>query len=334
MGNTTQNTQALNRRDVYSDVVMQELLDGALPEGITREVVDFPNGSTLFIPTFGEVVVVEVMEDQEVPVSALDTGRIQLTVTEHKGAGLSMTDEEREDGHYIADFDAATPMAMTRGVSEVYESDLLNTGEIGQTQGDANAINGYAHRWVASGAAGQLGISDFAYAKASVLKAKSPEMGMIAIIDPISELSFNRLTNLVNVSNNPRFEGMVETGFGKGKVFLKNILGWDVWMSNRLPRVAAETIDTTANGGVPAPEGDAAVQAAGKAITDAYAAQFMVLGDDMARPYMSVWRRKPQVTYYRDEPRRKDVYYITARYGFAMQRPQTLCTVLASTLNY
>ena len=153
-------------------------------------MVDFPNGSTLFIPSFGEVVIVEVMEDQEVPVSTLDTGRIQLTVTEHKGAGLSMTDEEREDGHYIAEFDAAAPMAMTRGMSEVYESDLLQTGETGQTQSDPNAINGYAHRWVASGAAGQMGISDFAYAKTSVLKAKAPEMGLVAIIDPVSELSF------------------------------------------------------------------------------------------------------------------------------------------------
>ena len=103
-------------------------------------------------------------------------------------------------------------------------------------------------------------------------------------------------------------------------------------MSNRLPRIATETIDTTT--GVAAPEGDTAVQAGAKTITAGYAAQFMVLGDDMARPYMSVWRRKPQVTYFRDEPRRKDVYYITARYGFAMQRPQTLCTVLTSTVNY
>ena len=36
-GNTTQNSEALNRRDVYSEVVMQELLDGGLPEGITRK---------------------------------------------------------------------------------------------------------------------------------------------------------------------------------------------------------------------------------------------------------------------------------------------------------
>jgi hypothetical protein len=333
-GNTTANTQALARRDVYSSIILDEITEGFLPEGLARDVSDFPDGSKLLIPTFGEVVIKDVVEDQETPVDAIDTGRIELEITEHKGAGISITDENREDGYYIQQFDAAAPGKMLHGLKEVYETDLLETGEKGQTQGDPNQINGFAHRWVASGTNGQLGLSDFAYAKTVFQKAKVPDMGIIAIVDPISEMALNRLTNIANVSNNPTFQGMVETGFGKNMRFIRNIFGVDVYMSNRLPRVASETIDTTANGGVPAPETETGQQAGDKTATNAYAAQFMVVSDDMTTPYMSAWRRQPSVTYFRDEPRRRDIYYVTTRYGFAMQRPQTLATCLVSMTAY
>lgn len=333
-GNTTANTQALHRRDVYSSVIQDELTEGFLPEGLARDVSDFPDGSKLMIPTFGEVVIKDVVEDQETPVDAIDTGRIELEISEHKGAGVSITDENREDGYYIQQFDSAAPGKMLHGLKEVYETDLLMTGEVGQTQGEPNQINGFAHRWVASGANGELGLSDFSYAKTAFLKAKAPDLGIIAIVDPISELSLNRLNNLTNVSNNPHFEGMVETGFAKGMKFIKNIFGVDVYMSNRLPRIATETIDTTANAGIPAPEGEQGQQVGAKTATDAYAMQFMVVADDMTTPYMSAWRRTPSVTYYRDEPRRRDIYYVTTRYGFGMQRPQTLATCLVSSTQY
>ena len=334
-GNTTANTQALHRGEVYSSIILDELTEGFLPEGLARDVSDFPDGTKLLIPTFGEVVIKDVMEEQETPVDAIDTGRIELEITEHKGAGISITDENREDGYYIQQFDSAAPGKMLHGLKEVYETDLLMTGEVGQTQADPNQINGFAHRWVASGDSGQLTVRDFAYAKTAFLKAKAPDLGIIAIVDPISELSLNQMTNLTNISNNPHFEGIVETGFGKSMKFIRNIFGVDVYMSNRLPRIASETVDTTANSGIPAPEGTGtAVQSGGKALTDGYAASFMVVSDDMTTPYMSAWRRTPSVTYFRDEPKRRDVYYITTRYGFGMQRPQTLAQVLVSAVNY
>ena len=230
-----------------------------------------------------------------------------------------------EDAYYAAQLEAAAPGKMLHGLKEVYETTMLETGEKGQVAGDPNTINDYHHRYVASGANGELTLEDFAYAKTALKKANVPEQGLVCIVDPITELSLNKLTNLVNVSNNPRFEGIVETGFGKNMTFIRNIFGWDVYMSNRLPRVASETID--ASGGVAAPSGSATA-------TDAYAAQFMCLADDMCSPYMSAWRRTPSVEFYRDAPRRKDVYYITGRYGFGMQRPQSLITVLTSAVNW
>ena len=76
------------------------------------------------------------------------------------------------------------------------------------------------------------------------------------------------------------------------------------------------------------------VQAGPKTINDGYAMQFMVAADDMTTPYMSAWRRQPSVTHFRDEPRRRDIYYVTTRYGFGMQRSQTLATCLVSATEY
>lgn len=325
-GNTTANTQALARRDVYSQIILDELTEGFLPDGMHRDVSDFPDGSKLFIPTFGEVVVQDVMENRATPIHPIDTGRIELEITNHEGAGVYITDENREDAYYMSQFDAAVPGKMLHAVKESYETSLLATANQ-QTADDPNAINKWAHRWIARGAAGQITLEDFAYAKTSMLKAKVPDMGLIAIVDPIAEMTINTLTNIVNVSNNPRFEGLVETGFGKNMTFLKNIYGIDVYMSNRLPRIATETIDTTVNGGV-------GTGAALTTLADAVACQFLCVADDMVTPYMGAWRRKPDVEYVRDGKLRRDEYYLTARYGFGLQRPQALGVVLISDSNY
>ena len=248
-----------------------------------------------------------------------------LEIDQHIGSGVDFTDELMEDAYYVQALESAAPGKMLHAVKEVYETRMLETGERGQLQGDPNTINDYHHRFVASGPNGQLTLEDFAYAKAALKKANVPEQGMICIIDPITELTLNNLTNLVNVSFNPRFEGIVETGFAKNMQFIRNIFGFDVYMSNRLPRILNETID--ASGGVAAPSGAATA-------TNSYAVQFMSVADDMVTPYMSAWRRQPNVEYYRDAPRRKDVYYLTARYGFAMQRPQALITTLVSAEQY
>ena len=39
---------------------------------------------------------------------------------------------------------------------------------------------------------------------------------LIAIVDPSVEYELNTLTNIVNMSNNPRWEGIVESGIGSG----------------------------------------------------------------------------------------------------------------------
>ena len=89
-------------------------------------------------------------------------------------------------------------------------------------------------------------------------KAELPSEGRIAIFDSINEASLNSIANLVTVDSNPRFEGLINTGFSRNQKFMFNIFGFDIYVSERLPRVASESIDTTTIA-VPAPSGAATV---------------------------------------------------------------------------
>ena len=98
MANTTSNTSALIRAQVYSDIILEEIEDQFLPEGLHRDVSDFGDGETLYVPTFGEVVLRDLTEDVDTPLDAMDSGQVSLTITEHVGSGVYMTDKLREEG--------------------------------------------------------------------------------------------------------------------------------------------------------------------------------------------------------------------------------------------
>jgi hypothetical protein len=77
---------------VYSQIVLDIIEDGSfLPEGMSRDVSDFPDGSVLKIPTFGDVIIKDLVEDQDTPLNTVDTGEITLEITEHQGGGTYIT---------------------------------------------------------------------------------------------------------------------------------------------------------------------------------------------------------------------------------------------------
>lgn len=324
-GNTTSNTSALRRAEVYSQLILDTIQDGFLPEGIYRDVSDFPDGDRLHITTFGDFVLRELEEDQPIPVDPLDSGEITLQITEYVGSGTYMTDKVRDDSWKAAQFDAAIVPKQARAIKEKFETDMLAALPKGQAASNPNAINGYAHRYVASGANGTITVDDLIYAKLALDKANASE-SRILIVDPIHEATFNSMANLVNGINNPQYEGIVNTGFGKNMRFIRNIMGFDIYISNRLHRVTSETVDTTGIS-VPAPSGNGS-------ITNAIAAIALTVGDDMETPIMGAWRRKPQFEGKRNARWRRDEYYCSARWGFGLQRTQTGLTILASATNY
>jgi hypothetical protein len=216
-------------------------------------------------------------------------------------------------------------MESTRAIQEDFESKFLYAAGISaQTASNANAINGVDHRWVADSAADntyKMGLSDFIDMKLAFDKANVPQAGRIAIVDPVVEATLNKLAGTFSVDRNPQFQAVLEQGFVREHKFMFNLFGWDIWTSNRLPRLgAAETIT---HGGV-----------AETAPAGSVANIFMNVLDDSTKPMMAAWRQMPSVEGERNKDLARDEFVTRARFGFGRQRPESLGVVITSASNY
>jgi len=327
-GNITTNTDPAIRALVHSEVMLEVIQDGFLPDGMFRDVTDFGDGTQLQIPTIGEMTLFDLEENKPTPTSAIDTGTVNLLINEHKGVAGYVTDELKEDGYKAAAVEARIVPQSLRAIKESFETDMLATSvsSINSiiTLSDPNTVNGFDHRWVAgSTTAGIIELADFIYAKLAFDKANIPDEGRIMIVDPVAEATINGLENLVNVSNNPQFEGMVTTGFSKNRKFVKNIFGFDVWVSNRLPRI---TTGETITGG---PQGTSTVAPASSVNNIA-----MSMADDSTMPFMGAMRRMPRVEGKRNVSERRDEFHVTSRWGFAPQRGESLISIITDATTF
>lgn len=321
MSNTTANQAPLIKAQVFSEFMLEHINDGFLPEGLHRDVSDFGDGETLYIPVLGETVLRDYVEDTGVEFDAVDSGQVTLTITEYVSAASYVPDKLKQDAYKAATLEAAIPVEHMRVIKERYETDLLAQANK-QTLSAPNAINGFAHRWVANSGAttGILTLEDFAYAKLSFDKANVPPEGRIVIADPIVEMALNFSITGQAFINNPQFDGLVNEGFAKNRRFVRNILGFDIWISNRLP-----TVTETITGG---PHGGAASVTAGKVTS------FLSVLDDQHKPYMGAWRQQPMSEGDRNVTFKRDEYSTTARWGFGKQRDETLINILVSASAY
>jgi hypothetical protein len=161
----------------------------------------------------------------------------------------------------------------------------------------------------ATGAGQIIAPQDFAKAKYSLRKANVNLTNLIAIVDPATAYQLETLTNLVNVSNNPQWEGIIGTGMTTGMRFIKNVFGFDVYESTFLPAIASEAI-----GGV--------------TITSGVANLFFSAASDVL-PFVGAWRQNPEVDEEYNKDRQRYEYVTTARYGTKLYRPENLVTILS-----
>lgn len=321
------NTTAFVEAQQYSQFILENLHDYLLPEGMYRDVSDFGSGTTLNIKTVGAVTLQDAAEDTPLNYNPIDTGNLTLSITDYIGDAWKVTDDLREDGTQVDTLMAMRAMESTRALGEHHESRMLAVANGAQTGGNVNLVNGRPHRFVAGGDGGTtrtVTLQDFIAMKLAFDKANAPAAGRVVIVDPIVEASLNSLQNLVNVSNNPMFEGMVTEGFARDHKFVKNIFGWDVYTSNFLPTLTAtETIDASAYG-----------LANDTAEVGDVANVFMCIADDSCKPIMHAWRRAPKTEGWRDQEDRADKFQVTSRFGFGAQRVDTLGVLLTSPTDY
>ncbi len=327
MSQSTNNTQAFIEAQQYSQFILENLHDYLLPEGLWRDVSDFGAGTTLNIKTVGTVTIQDAAEDTPLNFNPIDTGTVTLSITDYVGDAWKVTDELREDGSQIDSLMAMRAMESTRALGENHETRFLSVANAAQTNANVNLVNGRPHRWVAGGSGGTsrvMTLSDFIAMKLAFDKAGVPASGRIAIVDPIVEATLNSLQNLVNVSNNPMFDGIVTEGFARDHKFVKNIFGFDIWTSNFLPvKTATEALNASAYG-----------LANDTAEIGDVANVFMCVADDSCKPVMHAWRRQPKTEGWRDNEERADKFQVTSRFGFGAQRVDTLGVILTSGSTY
>ena len=310
----------LIRSEVWSTELKDILTDILQGQKYVNWMSNFPDGTTFTIPSVGEIPMRTGSENTPVVYDTLDTGEFQFTIDKYPEAAIYITDKAKQDMYYYNQLVASFVPKMRRAIEENLETNIFLLAN-SQTAADANAVNGGSHRFVARGSTNTLlSLEDFAYAKYALDKAGAHQ-ARVAIIDPSQEYVLNTLTNLVNVSNNPRFEGIVNEGFVNsttGLAFVKNIYGFDVYVSNYLDTITGtEAINADARGSITSPSG--AVQN-----------MFLSVGGDET-PFKGAWRQQLRVESERNKDLRRDEYVMNGRYGLKLYRPECLVVALSST---
>lgn len=306
----TSNTRAFIEAEQYSDFILLNLHDGLLPETFWRNVADFMSGDTLHIKTIGTVTLQETEEDTPLTYNPIESGEITFKITEYVGDAWYVTDDLREDGTQIDTLMAARSTESTRAIQERYETDFLATAASPFAAATAPVtVNGFNHFIVSAEVNNVFSLNHLIDMRLAFDKANVPAQGRVFIVDPVVEATLNRKVT-ITTDVTPFAAAILERGLASGQRFLGEWFGWTLITSNRLYRGPANNGTTTIADGV-------------------YNLAMCVL-DDQTKPVMAAWRRHPKVEGERNKDRRRDEFVTTARYGFGVQRIDTLGVVVTS----
>lgn len=309
-GIATYNTEHLIRSQIWS-TQLKEVLEFELQGTKYVDMIsEFTDGDVINIPSIGQAEASDYVEGEAVKYTSLDTGNFQFSINEYKQSGTFITNKMKQDTFYLDRLVSAFVPKQARAIMAGIEEKVMAVGPDGQVASGYNLINGAPHRWVAQGQNQQLSPQDFALAKYALQKAAVPMTNLVAIVDPSAEYYLSTLTNLVNVSNNPRWEGIVRDGMSTGMKFLMNIYGFDVYVNHFLKSGVGETID-------------------GQAVTGGVANLFFSAASDIL-PFVGQIRQAPRVDSEYNKDYQREEYVTTARYDFALFRPENLVTVISA----
>lgn len=310
MAFSTDTNEHLIRSQLWSNQLKDVLEDDLFAMRYVDMITDFPDGDTINIPSIGQAEAYDYAEGQPVRYTAMDTGNFTFTITEYKAAGTYVTNKMKQDSFYMSRIIPQFVPKQHRALMKEIEIDVLAIGPDGQTNADSNTINGAKHRFVASGTNGVVTVEDFAKATYALKKANVPARNLVAIVDPSVEFQFNTLTNIVNVSNNPRWEGLIKEGMASDMQFRMSVLGWDVYVSQNL-KTGSQTIDTVS-------------------VTNGVANLFFSATPDLL-PFVFNMRQPPKVDSEYNKDLQRDEYVTTCRWGTKLYRPENLVTVWSAT---
>ncbi|MGD9682599.1 MAG: hypothetical protein AB7L70_19130 [Pyrinomonadaceae bacterium] len=309
-GFATYNNDHLIRSSIWSSQLKEALEFDLMGVKYVDMIEEFTDGTTINIPSIGQAEIDDYVEGNPVKYTAMDTGNFQFSITDYKQSGTFITNKMKQDTYYLDRLVSSFVPKQNRAIMADIETKVMAIGPDGQTPSDLNNINGAPHRFLGQGggSANLISPNDFALAKYSLQKAAVPMTNLVAIVDPSVEYQLSTLTNLVNVSNNPHWEGIVRDGMSTGMKFLMNVYGFDVYVSNFLKSGYTETIS-------------------GQSTSNGVANLFFSASSDIL-PFVGQIRQAPRVDSEYNKDMQREEYVTTARYGFKLFRPENLVTVI------
>lgn len=311
-GNITTGTGDLIRNDIWSAELREILREELQAMKYVDWRSDFPDGDTLHIPQIADAITDDYSEDTQVVYNALGTNDFTLTIDQYKSSGHYITRKLMQDSYYMNELMSSFVPKQARAILEAAETDILAKGA--GTANDAATINGVHHR-VAGGNAGVIEVADFAYALYALKKSHVPQTNMVAIVDPSVEFQMNTLSQLTTVSNNPRWEGIVNDGIASGMRFVANIYGFDVYTSNFLPTATGATTLNDRAGANPVDV------SAGKC-------NYFFSATSDVLPFVGAMRQDPIVDREFNKDFQREELVTTARWGTKVIRPENLVNIV------
>lgn len=312
-GFSVANNEHLIRSNVW-DKQIKHILEDQLQGNRYTKMIPYWGGGAINIPSIGQFLTHDYTEGQQIQYDSADTGNFTFTPTEYVSSATYITNKMKQDTFYMSELMATFSTGQARAIAVRMEVDALATGPAAQTAASTNSINTAAHRWIGSGTNETISIVDFAKAKFALQKANVPLTNLVAIVDPSVEYALATQTNLVNLSNNPTWGGIVKTGLAgdTGMRFITNIYGFDVYASNYLrTNTTSETISSvTASAGV----------------NNLF---FSTSGDCL--PIIGTVMQSPKVDSQYNQDFQREEYVTTARWDYALFRPENLVVVVTDT---
>ena len=313
MSQNRANSTAFIETEQYSGLILRNLHDGLLPGAFYRNVTDFGSGTTLNIKTVGSVTIQDVAEDVAVDYTPIESGTIKMTIDNYIGDAWYVTDELKEDGAQIDALMTARSMESARSIKEVFETRYLARAVSALTPAAPNPVNGFNHMLIGSGANNTITLNDFIAMRLAFDKANVPAGGRIAIVDPITAASFSKLIQITG-DISPWPQSIMANGFDRDHQYVTTLHGWTVLTSNRLPKGSFSDGTVTVANGV--------------------ANLFMSVADDNTKPVMAAWRRMPSIETERNKDKRRQEFTTSGRFGFGIQRLDTIGVIATNAVLY
>src|ERR1700744_683649 len=311
-GFTDQNNQYLVRTQLWSRNIKELLLDELNAMKFVKVLSDVPDGYTLNIPSIGEAETADFNENQAVKYNQMDTGNFTFSFDQYKYSAHAISEKFKRDSFYAQDVIAAFVPRQHRALMEAVETRIFAQASAGQTPTTPKIINNADHRYVATGTNQALTLQDFARAQYALTKANVPMTNLVAVVDPSVAYTLATQANMVNLLSPQQMWGEVaRDGIVTGFKFRFNVFGFDIYVSNYLPSIASETINSVS-------------------VTNGVANYFFSATPGDTTPWIGAFRQMPTVYSEFNKDLQQTEYLTISEWGFKLYRPENMVIILTS----